>query len=64
MKEEPAGFIGVSTFVVTKKILSSSETNAEVMVSAQREETTAGGNKLVNIRYFSQNGFGRRYMER
>lgn len=41
--KEPAGFIGVSTFVVIQKILSSSETRAEVMVSAQREETTAAG---------------------
>ncbi len=42
-EKEPAGFIGVSTFVVTQKILSSSEIRAEVMVSAQREETTVSG---------------------
>ncbi len=41
--KEPAGFIGVSTFVIIQKILSSGDTRAEVMVSAQREETTASG---------------------
>lgn len=42
-EKEPAGFIGVSTFVITQKITKSDASSAEVMVSAQREETTTNG---------------------
>ena len=42
-EKEPAGFIGVSTFVIIQNITKSDATSAEVMVSAQREETTTAG---------------------
>jgi translation initiation factor 2 gamma subunit (eIF-2gamma) len=42
-EKEPAGFVGVSTFVVSQKITKSDAISAEVLVSVQREETTTAG---------------------
>lgn len=42
-----ADFIGVTTKVITQKILSVSPTAATVMASAQREETRIGGTSRV-----------------